>query len=58
MNYTTEAKLTALYFAIEGLQNRLDNDITDRKEQQAYQREIARLITQQQKLRQKQEVGA
>ena len=58
MNYTTEAKLAGLYFAIEGLQNRLDYDITDSNEQKAYQSEIARLIAQQQKLRQKQEVSA
>ena len=56
--YTAEARLTGLHYAIECLQNRLENDIVDSKEEKAYQREIARLISQQQKLRQKQEAGA
>jgi len=58
MNYTAKAKLAGLYFAIEGLQNRLDYGTTDAKEQKAYEREIARLIAQQQKLRLKDRVGA
>jgi len=58
MNYTTEAKLAGLFLAIEGLRNRLDGDITDSSERKAYEREIARLIAQQEKLRLKDRVGA
>lgn len=41
-----EAKTAGLYMAIEGLTNRLENDITDAVEAQAYQQEINRLIAQ------------
>ena len=45
-----EAKTSALYFAIEGLKNRLDGDIVDEVEQAAYQAEIDKLIKQLQKV--------
>lgn len=45
-----EAKTAGLYMAIEGLKNRLEGDITDPVEAQAYQAEINRLIAQLQKV--------
>ena len=45
-----DAKTSALYFAIEGLQSRLDGDIVDEVERSAYQAEINKLIKQLQKV--------
>ena len=50
MTLAQQAKLAGLYFAIASLQDRLDSDITDEAERKAYQKEINRLIRQQQKI--------
>jgi hypothetical protein len=50
MSKGTEAKLAGIYFAIEGLQNRMDGDITDISERKAHQLEINRLIAQMRKI--------
>jgi len=53
MSKATEAKLAGIYFAIEGLQNRLDGDITDIAERKAHELEINRLVAQMQKIKAK-----
>jgi hypothetical protein len=50
MTAAAEAKLAGIHFAIEGLQNRLDGDITDSAERKAYEREVSRLVAQMHKI--------
>jgi hypothetical protein len=50
MSKATEVKLAGIHFAIEGLQNRMDGDITDISERKAHQLEINRLIAQMRKI--------